>query len=984
MEQAMMGAVGMIAGPSSPFPMNQPFMQMQEQYNLNRAMEQNFTFVRPGGRGFTPMQQLAVGQGFRGIAAGTPGLEMPELQGLMQQGAQLGQYQGVKDVTSMIKRTKDLLQGWRDIAIELGTTMQEAQRIQAQVRQTGVFGAGQQTQAIQGMATMAAISGIGVQQQMAMGGAAAQAAPRLYGQGFGGVRRAAAEAGMAQLTGLSMAARQGFVSEEAIFEATGQYGAEGRMAFAQRMSQAGSKFMRRGRGKITLAAFVDPSTMQIDEDALQDFMGGGMTTGEVERRAKQNISKMGQVDWRTNRARLSAEFSRETKGLGEMALIRNWMNTAHPGLMENDPDKAKLAIARMTPYTMSEVEALMPMLENLPLMEVRAQNEERMVQEQRDQAKQWAQHSPQAQQQRVKDKMKEAMTRPLSKLQNALMEGMYGAAEDMMMEESKQFEAYIGKASRDTVADITRGGAAGTQARAFHEQMMAPVGPGAMRGMEKGMAATQARNLGRMGRGERLLEATADLLRGTGRAFTQMMGVGPEMPATPLDVSNQDIAAALNAGSINWAQAGFKDAGAFNRAYTDQNLQSKISVAMAAGGPEAALSIIKDSGYAENDLQAQAILSKIKNNKGAAGVEFKGPAERSTKTSEDLRKISSKYIEEIQATKGTGSVDLGGGGMDVTAREWLNNPELVKAVMNSEYNAEDMQKLIGMASEISPEAGEFLYRAGFTEDKFKRLKTAMKAEYQASNIDLVKEMYGAQISQAQTTKAKGALEGLPKPLQNYLEALTGEFSPGKAHDLNVAMLNRKPEDILKMADQAEASGNEVVANQLRASANIAKKYTGKTSQETRMKIMNQTLFEDHKASFQRAGITQKQISKALKRGPKALDKLLQGLSDEDWMAVSADVSRTRDMGEAELTEMAAELTAAETERGLAGQHAAKQRAEEERNRKSAAEEAQIKTAVNTEIIANALGKGVLNVRVAGDEGDNEDEGEGGKKGGKKK
>lgn len=139
-EQAAMGGMAMLAGPASPFPLNQPFMQMQEQYNTNRALEQNFSFVRPGGRGFTPMQQLAVGTGFRQIAAQTPGLEVPELQGLMQQGAQLGQYQGVKDVTGMIKRTRSLLEGWRDIAIELGTTMKEAQAIQAQVRQIGVFG----------------------------------------------------------------------------------------------------------------------------------------------------------------------------------------------------------------------------------------------------------------------------------------------------------------------------------------------------------------------------------------------------------------------------------------------------------------------------------------------------------------------------------------------------------------------------------------------------------------------------------------------------------------------------------------------------------------------------------------------------------------------------------------------------------------------------------------------------------------------------
>ena len=66
---------------------------------------------------------------------------------------------------------------------------------------------------------------------------------------------------------------------------------------------------------------------------------------------------------------------------------------------------------------------------------------------------------------------------------------------------------------------------------------------------------------------------------------------------------------------------------------------------MLAGGPEAALDLIKSSGYAEDDLQAQAILAKMKNRKGATDITFTGPAERSDMTVKNLLKISDSFIK---------------------------------------------------------------------------------------------------------------------------------------------------------------------------------------------------------------------------------------------------------------------------------------------------------------------------------------------------
>ena len=211
MDQLQMQAMGMIASPNTPV-LGHVFQGMQQQYGVNRMLEQNFQFQRPGmGRGFTPSQQLQIGAGMRGIAAETPFVGMPELTQMMQQGAQMGQFQGIRDVQGVMRRTRELLKDWQTVATELNLTLQEAAKVSNQLKQMGVFRSGQQAAAIQGLATTAAISGQSVQGLIQAGAMGAQAGHQFFGQGIG-VRRQAGAALRTQMGLIGTAQQAGVMS----------------------------------------------------------------------------------------------------------------------------------------------------------------------------------------------------------------------------------------------------------------------------------------------------------------------------------------------------------------------------------------------------------------------------------------------------------------------------------------------------------------------------------------------------------------------------------------------------------------------------------------------------------------------------------------------------------------------------------------------------------------------------------------------------
>jgi hypothetical protein len=798
LDQMQMTAAGLVAGPMTPFPVNQLFTGMQQQAVLNRTLEQNFQFVRPGGRGFTGTQQLAVGAGMNQIAAQTPFVGMGELTQLMGQGAQLGQYQGLRDATAVIKRTRELMKDWRDIAVELNTTMSEAQQIMGQVKQLGIFRPGQQRQAIQGMATTAAMTGIGIQQQMAMGAAGAQMAPQLFGQGVG-VRAAGAAAMLSQLQMVGVAARAGVLSEEQIFEATGQSGEAGRMALAQRLNVSGARFMRRGRGKVTMAAFVDPDTMQIDDDMVQRFMSGNMGLGEIERRARQNASKMGYVKWRANRGRMAAAFTEETAGLGHLALMRSFLGE---GVME-DTERSRLILAKQTGMSQSEIDAVMPMLRELPMLQNRMRNETRMVSKQREQAQRWNQYGPQAQWEKQKDKMRQAVLGPIDDLRMGMQQAFTQAFEDAINEATGQNEQVVGQATRDIMDTMIRGGVGARGARERFQRaqgvtgqleafrggtaqlqgivagqrpvgVLEQVGAGFERWRRGGLMlglggalGTGLRTAREMGLGGFYRGAMGDLQQRaaglTGRLGRYLAGKSvEEMERGMARAGSESLAKAYNTGIIGPNE--LKELGLSSGDFEKYVRDDRIAQALVSGGGlQEQVERIKGLSGNEGmtDEQAKAVIAKVSKQKDfLADIEFLSPKGQAVGKTRSMQDAMKDYIAANAALSKGGTK----GEMEATASQWINNSKLQRMVSEGESISAIMAEAKGMGGESAasfmqaaltarkdPATGKMI-----TEETLrKRFKTAGDIQLRIESDEAIRKAYLSQAEDFATAAGTG-------------------------------------------------------------------------------------------------------------------------------------------------------------------------------------------------------------------------------------
>jgi hypothetical protein len=824
MDQMQMSAMGLIAGPSTPFPVNQMFTGMQQQAVLNRTLEQNFQQVRPGGRGFTGTQQLAVGAGLNQLATQTPFVGMGEITQLMGQGAQLGQYQGMKDATQVIKRTRELLKDWRDIAVELNTTMSEAQQIMGQVKQLGVFRPGQQKQMIQGMATTAAMTGIGVQQQMQMGAVGAQLAPQYFGQGVG-VRQAGAAAMQSQLQMIGVAQKAGVVSEEQIFEATGQTGAQGQMAFAQKMNLQSAKFMKKGRGKVTLAAFVDPDTMQIDQNMVQKFMSGNMNLGEIERRAGQNASKMGYVRWRANQGRMAAAFTEETAGLGHLALMRSFMGE---GVME-DTERSRLILARHTGMSQADVDAAMPMLRELPMLQNRMRNETRMVSKQRQQAQQWNQYGPQAQMERQKEKLRQAVLGPIDQLRQGIQQAFVQSFEEAINEATGENEQAVSQATQNLMGTMIRGGVGSQQAtaryerarglttgdlRAFQkgsgklldmqESMRGPgvlaqlgaafkggaggnfkyAGPGGMLGGGLGgmIKAGREMGIGKLWRGG--MGEITDKAQGlVGKLGDYLAGKSVEEMQRNMPTAGSDVLAkAYNTGVFgpDAMKELFPD-GKGTSEFEGWTKDDRVGQAIVMGTDYAdKLDRVKKlTGY--DDEKARAVLAKVSNTSDVlAKIDFLSPSGKSEGTIRTAKDAMKAYIKYgAGAEEGRYRAEI-----EANASSWVNDSKLQKMVAEGKSLTEislQAEKVGGKAAAAFMQqqlGGTVMDEAGNPRQMSAEEKAAARARFgTAGDVQLLMESRGA-IQKAYMSQAEDVAKAMEEG--TYQEAMKGAAGTKRA------------------------------------------------------------------------------------------------------------------------------------------------------------------------------------------------------------
>jgi len=448
--QITQGMLGLVASPQTPM-LGQMYQGLQEQQMVNTALQQSFNFMGPGGRGFSSAQKGNIGQFMSTTAERDIFTSLPELTNIMQGGAEMGAFQGVRDVQQFKQRFNTMLNSLKEISKTLGTTLEEAQQFTREMQQIGVFSPTQQIQTAQQIQGLSATSGIGMQQLMQFGGQTGN----IMNRALGADRAVSAQAGVRMLAGIGTASQQGLVSEEQIWSATGQTGLAGRQALAGSLMQANAKFLRRGAGNITLAAFVDPDTGEINQERLGMFMSGQIRRNEVAQMAQSNISQMGgAAEWQTNRGMYRAKFMEATQGLGPLALMMGAM----PEGIRDDPMKSKLWLKRRTGLSSEELDVFMPQIENYDRV-MKQQEFDTDAQKRQQMYRQWAEErGPAAMQERLKQKMEQFTTGPFKNFAKNLQGAIDREIENMVDEQYGVYTEYLSSQSAGRFTDQMRAG----------------------------------------------------------------------------------------------------------------------------------------------------------------------------------------------------------------------------------------------------------------------------------------------------------------------------------------------------------------------------------------------------------------------------------------------------------------------------------------------------------------------------------------------
>lgn len=344
--------------------------QQQQMFQTNMQQAYRFPSAQ-GGRGFNQMQLQGMGANIREMALERgPGGEQTsfeELSRLASNMGRMGLAQNVRSVKEFNEKFREMVSTVKTMATELGTSLEDAQKMMASMKGSGIFR--NQAQVAQMMRQGALAGNISTAELSAGAMMGSQ-----ISRSIGGLGRSGAMAGMRAATNVGVAGQAGVLSEEDIYNQTGLTGAEGRQAMTQNMLQSDAAFFRSGLGRRALAAMAGRGG-KLDAQSLARFQAGGVGTGETMGMAGRNLGKIGRADFLLNEGRLRGEAMASFGGMGKAMVARGWLEER--GL---DPNSARGQLFLQRKFNMSreEAENLGKMVEGLPLM----QQQQRMSQQQ--------------------------------------------------------------------------------------------------------------------------------------------------------------------------------------------------------------------------------------------------------------------------------------------------------------------------------------------------------------------------------------------------------------------------------------------------------------------------------------------------------------------------------------------------------------------------------------------------------------------------
>ncbi len=345
---------------------NQVMTGMQQGQQFNNAMRSGYSFFNPSGnhgRGFSEGDIRQIGGSMRGMA-GEGGLtelgpSFNELGRLASNMGRMGLADGVRNAKEFNEKFREMIKSVKTIATDMGTTLEEAQKVMASMKGSGIFknqaGVGN---AIRGASIAGGLATTEVTGMMNVGSQISRM--------FGGTGRQGAMGGIRAIEQVGTAVQTGALSEEDIYQATGLTGAEGRQAMAQQnMMQTGS-FLKSSKGRWLLASLAGKNG-SLDQGSVNDFLTGGMSVGDTRAAAQRNLAGVGRANFIRNEGRLRGAVMEEFGGMAPAMAMMGWAQGK--GIdVHSMGDREMLFMQRQLGMGRDEMDSMMKMVRKMPEM----------------------------------------------------------------------------------------------------------------------------------------------------------------------------------------------------------------------------------------------------------------------------------------------------------------------------------------------------------------------------------------------------------------------------------------------------------------------------------------------------------------------------------------------------------------------------------------------------------------------------------------
>jgi len=343
---------------------NQGFTGVQQQQQLQQQLGETYRFRNQfGGQGFTQGGMQNIGSMMRGMTTqqGPMGesTSFEELGRLAQNMARMGMDQGVRNAKDFSDKFRQMVKTLKEVATTMGTSLEEAQKMMAGMKNVGVFKTADQARAF-GLIKAGTDTGILSSSEMMSAGSIGSQISR----SIGGTGKAGMNAGLKALSQIGTMQQMGLLSEEQIFNATGLRDAEGRQALATQQLSSSGRFLGTARGRYFMASIAGKDG-QLDPSDVMAYMQGSVSVEETRKRAYSNLSGVGRANFIRNTGRLKGAALEQFGGSADAMALMGWMGER--GINVNtDSDRAMLFLQRTLHKGRDEADQIVEQVRNMP------------------------------------------------------------------------------------------------------------------------------------------------------------------------------------------------------------------------------------------------------------------------------------------------------------------------------------------------------------------------------------------------------------------------------------------------------------------------------------------------------------------------------------------------------------------------------------------------------------------------------------------